>query len=90
MSDKDLTGTILRGANLSNTVLPYDYFSMYSAQHFAESKNLTIINFDGVDLSGKTISGFDLSLSSFVNSDLTNMEISSSKLNEVNFTNIKN
>ncbi|SVD50904.1 uncharacterized protein METZ01_LOCUS403758, partial [marine metagenome] len=82
LSNKDLTGTILKGADLTDVVLPSDY--SLSGNNFQK----TI--FDGINLSGKNLSESSLWDTSFKNTNLKNTNFRFADLMAADLSKIKN
>ena len=96
-SSKDLTETVLTGANLTDTILPVNNVEMNVGTDkliimdgVLSQKNFVDTKFNGVDLSGKTGVVSDFTRASFKNANIENVNLSFSKLVQVDFAKIKN
>ena len=96
-SSKDLTETVLTDANLTDTILPVNNVEMNVGTDkliimdgVLSQKNFVDTKFNGVDLSGKTALFSDFTRASFKNANMENVNLSFSKLVQVDFAKIKN
>ena len=81
LSDKNLTGTILRGADLTDANLTGIDLS---------GRDLTGANLTRVDLSGKDLTGSTLTYANLDNADLSNANLTNAAFLAVDLTKIKN